>query len=386
MRLGTSDQIKLLFDDLDVESKNYRFTIVHCDANWQPTTHLLQSEYIKGFFDDNITDYQYSRNTIQRYVHYELLFPTENLKPSKSGNYILKVFLDYDLNDVVLTRRFRVMDERVKIIPDVHRPSIIEDYNYKQEVNFTILTPNYQIQNPYQDLKVILMQNDRNDNAITNLKPLFVKDAELTYNYEKENVFPGGNEFHAFDISSMTWRSEQISIVLYPGRDTSHEINDSIKTYHVYLTTDKQRNYLKYFSEIDKNGRFKINRAESSTGTAVTEAEYVYVKFSLTMSAPMTDGGIYLLGELTDWKYSNESKMIYNYAEKEYQLTLLLKQGYYNYQYTFLKDNEKCGDETLIEGTHYETENEYVIYVYNTPMGSNYDQLIGMKRFNSLKY
>ncbi|MFI5164019.1 MAG: DUF5103 domain-containing protein [Bacteroidia bacterium] len=386
IQLGTADKIKLMFDDLDSDSKNYRFTIIHCDANWQPTTHVVQSDYINGFFDDNITDYQYSKNTIQRYVHYELLFPTENLKPTKSGNYILKVFLDYDQNNVILTRRFMVLDEHVQIIPDVHRPSIIEDYDYNQEVDFTIKTRGYQITNPYDDLKIVLMQNDRYDNAITKLKPLFVKDDELTYNYDKDNVFPGGNEFRAFDISGLSWRSEQIKNVTYPGQDTSREIRDSIRTYHVYLSPDKRRNGFRYTTEYDKNGKFKINRAESSPGASTTEAEYVFVKFSLPMTAPVADGVIYLIGELTEWKYSNDFKMKYNYTEHAYELTLFLKQGYYNYEYTYLKDKDKVGDETFIEGTHYETENDYVIYVYNTPMGSNYDQLIGMKRFNSLKY
>jgi hypothetical protein len=376
IRLGTDDKIKLVFDDFDTDTKNYRFTIVHCDANWVPTTHLLQAEYINGFFDDNIVDFQYSKNTIQRYVHYELLFPTENLKPTLSGNYIMKVFLEYDQNDVVLTRRFMVIDERVNIIPDVHRPSIIEDYDSKQEVDFTIQTSNYQITNPYQDLKVVLMQNDRYDNAITSLKPLFVKDVELTYDYDKENVFPGGNEFRAFDVSSVRWLSERVKSIVF----------DSTKNYHVYLYPDKRRNYLKYFSDVDKDGKFKINRTESSRDASVTEAEYVYVHFNVPMADPIADGGIYVFGGMTEWKYSNDFKMKYNRADQAYELTLYLKQGYYNYEYVYLKDNEKVGDESFVEGSHYETENDYVIYVYHHPMSSNYDKLIGMKRFNSIRY
>ena len=174
LKLGSEEKLKLTFDDLDAESKSYRFTIIHCDAAWNPSDRLLQSEYISGFFDDNINDYSYSKNTIQKYVHYELLFPTENLKPSKSGNYILKVFLGYDQNDLVLTRRFMVMDERVNVVPDIHHATIVDDYNYKQEVDFSIQTSGYQITNPYQDLKVVITQNDRWDNAITKLKPNFV--------------------------------------------------------------------------------------------------------------------------------------------------------------------------------------------------------------------
>ncbi|MBI4946738.1 MAG: DUF5103 domain-containing protein [Bacteroidetes bacterium] len=396
IRLGTNDKIKLAFDDFDTDSKNYRFTIIHCDANWVPTTHLLQSEYINGFLDDNIIDYQYSKSTVQRYVHYELLFPTENLKPTLSGNYILKIFLDYDQNNLILTRRFMVMDERVNILPNVHRPSIIEDYDYKQEVDFTIQKSDYQITNPYQDLKVVLMQNDRYDNAITTLKPLFIKDVELTYDYDKDNVFPGGNEFRAFDVSSVRWLSERVQNIIYEApkppdpkesnTDSTLQGGGKSGAYHVYLYPDKRRNYLKYFSDVDKDGKFKINRTESSQGTKETEAEYVYVHFSVPMSDPVTDGGIYVFGGMTEWKYSNDFKMKYNRADQAYQLTLYLKQGYYNYEYVYLKDNEKVGDESFVEGSHYETENDYALYVYYHPMSGNYDQLIGMKRFNSIRY
>ncbi|MBI3501642.1 MAG: DUF5103 domain-containing protein [Bacteroidetes bacterium] len=376
LKLGSNDKLKLLFDDLDNDTKTYRFTIVHCDANWNPTDRLLQSEYITGFFDDGILDYQYSKNTLQKYVHYELVFPTENLKPAKSGNYILKVFLNYDPNDVVLTKRFMVLDDRLNIIPEVHHPSITDNYNYKQEIDFTIQTSNYQIVNPYQDLKVMLMQNDRWDNAITKLKPLFVKDNELTYHNEQDNVFAGGNEFRNFDIKSIRWRSEYVKNVW----------QDSARNYHVQLFPGKRRNYLGYFSDRDLNGKYKIVRQESSPNASESEAEYIYVHFTLLMDNPVTDGSIYVFGALTGWKYSNEYKMFYNKTLKQYEATLYLKQGYYNYEYVYLNDGEKTGDETFVEGTHFETENDYEIYVYYKPMTSNYDMLIGMKRFNSWKY
>jgi len=376
IKLGSPEKLKLTFDDLGSELRNYHFTIIHCDANWQPSDRLLQSEYIGGFFDDNIIDYQYSKNTVQRYIHYELIFPTENLKPTKSGNYLLKVFQDYDPDKIVLTRRFMVVDERVNIISDIHRATIINDYNYKQEVDFTIQTTGYQVTNPYQDLKVIVMQNDRWDNAIVKLKPLFVKDNELTYDYDQDNVFAGGNEFRNFDIKSLRWNSEYVK----------YNTSDSAKNYHVYLYPSKNRGFFQYLSDTDINGRYKITRQESSASGGVVEAEYVYVHFTLPMKEAVENGSIYVTGELTGWKYSNENKMHYNKVLSQYEATLYLKQGYYNYEYAYLKDNETKPDESVIEGSHYETENDYIIYIYHRPMSSNYDQLIGMKRVNSLRY
>jgi Domain of unknown function (DUF5103) len=376
IKLGSNEKLKLLFDDLGSELQNYRFTLVHCDDDWQPSDRLLQSEYLSGFFDDNITDYQYSKNTVQRYIHYELVFPTENLKPTKSGNYLLKVFLDYDQNNLALTQRFMVVDERVNILPDIHRASVINDYNSKQEVDFTIETGSYPLTNPYQNLKVIVMQNDRWDNAITKLKPLFVKDNELTYDYDQDNVFPGGNEFRNFDIKNLRWNSEYVN----------YGSSDSAKNYHVYLYPGKSRGYLQYLSDRDINGKYKITRQESSAGGSQTEAEYVYVHFTLPMKEPIEHANIYIFGELTGWQYSNENKMHYNKILAQYEGTLYVKQGYYNYEYVCLKDNETQSDASLIEGSHYETENNYEIYVYYRPMDSNYDQLIGMKRANSIRF
>lgn len=373
--LGSDERLKLTFDDFSNESKNYHFTFVHCTANWEPDTYLLPSEYINGFFDDNINNYQYSQNTIQHYVHYELLFPTDNIKPAKSGNYLLKVFLDYDQQNIVITRRFMVVDDRIQILTTVHRPTIIEDYNSMQQVDFTLNTSAFSILNPYQDLKVVVMQNDRWDNAKTNLKPIFVKDNELTYNSDQENIFSGGNEFRNFDIKSLRWHSEYIQSI---G-------SDSLKNYYVYLFPGKKRSYLQYFSDNDINGRYKIVRQESSPAASDIEAEYVYVHFTLA-TEQVTDGGIYIMGELTGWQYTNTNKMYYNKSSSQYEATLYLKQGYYNYEFVYMKDGTRAGDESYIEGSHYETENDYSIYVYYKPVSSNYDQLIGMKRFNSVKY
>ncbi|HET7818129.1 MAG TPA: type IX secretion system plug protein domain-containing protein, partial [Bacteroidia bacterium] len=298
----------------------------------------------------------------------------ESMKLTKSGNYLLKVYLDYDANDLVLTKRFMVVDERVNILADIHHATIVNDYNYKQEIDFSIQTPGYQIINPYNDLKVVITQNDRWDNAITKLKPLFIKNEELVYDYDHDNVFSGGNEFRNFDIKSLHWNSEFVR----------NMFRDSLG-YHVILFPGKKRSYYQYLSDRDINGKYKITRQESSPNGSVTEAEYVNVHVTLSMEQ-IENGSIYILGGFNNWRYNNDSKMSYNKDLKQYEKILFIKQGYYNYMFTYLKDEEKFGDETLVEGQHYETENEYCIYVYYKPITSNHDQLIGIKRFNSIHY
>ena len=99
---------------------------------------------------------------------------------------------------------------------------------------------------------------------------------------------------------------------------------------------------------------------------------------------PVTDGNLYIFGALTDWHYQKEAIMKYDSKYSAYTGTLYLKQGYYNYEYVLLKNNATVGDETFIEGNHYETENDYSIYVYNQEQGTNYDKLIAVKRLNSI--
>ena len=64
---------------------------------------------------------------------------------------------------------------------------------------------------------------------------------------------------------------------------------------------------------------------------------------------------------------------------------MLLKQGYYNYEYVFIKDGSRFPDDTYMEGSYYEAENDYVVYVYLTTNTSRYDRLIGYQMLNSIR-
>ena len=78
IELNSNEKIKLSFDDLDADSKNYYYTIIHCNANWEPSD-IRDSEYIEGFIENQITDYKFSFNTMQNYTHYNLIIPNEDL-------------------------------------------------------------------------------------------------------------------------------------------------------------------------------------------------------------------------------------------------------------------------------------------------------------------
>jgi hypothetical protein len=220
----------------------------------------------------------------------------------------------------------------------------------------------------------VVTQNDRWDNAISNLKPKYIKNNLLDYNYTNdENIFNGGNEFRRFDITSVKYSTDRIRKI----------VNDSLG-YEVYLLPDARRSFTVYTNMKDINGKEYIKDVDAIQNSD-TEGEYIYVHFMLPYYEQVSQGNIYIFGAVTDWQYKPEAIMRYNARIAAYEGTLYVKQGYYNYEYVLLKNKESVGDETFMEGNHYETENDYSIYVYNQEQGTTYDKLIAVKRLNSLR-
>ena len=369
IHLGTEEKLQLSFDDFSEDLQDYYYTIIHCNSDWT-LSDLMQSEYIDGFFENRIEDYEFSFNTLQKYTHYNLVFPENYLKPLLSGNYIIKVFVNNNPKDVVLTRRFMILDEKLNISSNVKRATLIDDREYKQEIDFTISHSNVYVANPYSDIKVVIKQNNREDNSITNLQPLFVKQDQLIYDYESENTFEAGNEFRHFDIKSIRYQSERIK-----------EISSDSNNINVKLLTDISRSFEEFISIPDINGEFLINKQEA--WNSETEAEYIKVNFSLLENRKISYGDIYLIGRFTDWKIKEDYKLQFNEISRRYECIALLKQGYYNYLYIVQDHSNKQTNLTFIEGSHYQTKNDYYIYVYYREIGKNYEQLIGFKRTSS---
>lgn len=371
IRLNTEDRLLLQFDDLEHDAKDYFYTFIHCTAKWTPSD-LMSSQYLSGFPDDRITDYSFSFNTFQLYTHYRLTIPNSNLIPLVSGNYLLLVFRDNDKSNLVLSRRFMIIDTKVTIEAAVHRASVIDDRDTKQKIDFSVFYNNYQIDNPFGDVNIVILQNDRWDNAISTLKPLFLRENQLDYSYETGNDFNAGNEYRNFDIRSLRYLTEHVQ-----------KISGDSAVAHVYLFDDESRSYKRYSTEYDLNGYYSIKTYDGKNDE--TESDYAWVHFNLPYDFQRTDGNFYVFGMFSLNQCTPENKMIYDSEKSAYHSQIFLKQGYYNYLYGFLEDASPVIDIATVEGSHQETENDYTILVYHRPTASRYDQLVGIKKINSVK-
>jgi hypothetical protein len=370
IKLASNEKLMLDFDDLDSDYKSFNYSFIHCDFAWKPTE-IGSAQYISGLQNEPITTFAQSFNTTPLYTHYSVTFPTNMMAPTKSGNYILKIWEDADEENLVLTRRFVVYEPLIFTEGTVHGATLNADRNYKQEIDFALNLPdNINIQNPYSDISVAILQNQNWETAITNLQPLYVKNNQLSYEYDDGNVFNGLNEFHYIDVTNLR-AAINISI---------NKIEyDEKKNTHVYLVTDEKRAFKRYTLTSDINGRY-ITKTTNGSNPSI-DADYAYLHFNLQVDDSLSKGSLYVYGAFSNYKCLPEYKLKYNAEYKRYIGTAYLKQGYYDYMYAFLKEGATSPDFTAIEGNRFETENEYTLFVYQRGIGFFYDKCVGVQFF-----
>lgn len=367
LELGSSSSLTLSFDDLNVGSGTYYYTFILCNADWSPAD-LMPMEYIDGmneeYFNSNFASY----NTTIRFTHYIVNLPSENIKLTKAGNYILKVYPEGQPDSPIITRRMYVVDNKVGVEPEYFIAKSPQYRYSKQEMYVKVNLISYPMPNIYDDFTMVVQQNNRKDNIIVRHQPQFMNNNYLYFNLNNDILFDGGNEFRMFDIRSLKIQSARINQIRYDSAG-----------YQIDLLTDYTRanqNYLKYD---DLNGDFAIINWDDSQLSDQIESDYAFVNFSFKLDSIITDGGLYLLGAMTNWRFDSESRLSYDRFTNKYSTTLLLKQGVYNYQYVYLPNGSKVANIASFEGNHSETVNNYTIFIYYRDQGQFWDKLIGYK-------
>jgi Domain of unknown function (DUF5103) len=356
---------------MDANVKSYYYTYQLCDYNWQPVN-ISSFDYIKGFTQQRITNYRFSSIAYTRYIHYQAILPDNNSMPSKSGNYLLKVYLDGDTSKTVFTRGLLVLEPKGSVSAQVIQPFSPSLYNTHQRIKFRVNVQGLNSFDANRQVKVVVMQNYRWDNAQGyGVMPTFVRGNVLEYNTENSFVFPGGKEWRWLDLRSLRLLSDRID----------HK-DDKKNSVDIYMKTDGDRNGQRYIYYKDLNGLYLAETYESVN--PYWQADYATVHFSFVPPSQeeYKDKDLYLIGQMTDYQFNDANKMVFNTEKNIYEGNQFLKQGYYDYSYLLIDKNDPT-QKTALEGNYWEAENVYTVLVYYKSFTDQSDQLIGIARVSS---
>jgi len=368
--LNSGDQLELNFDDLDANMKSYYYSLQLCDYNWKPVD-ISPFMYIKGFIQQRINTNRYSSIAYTKYTHYQAMLPDRGTTITLSGNYMLKVFLNGDTSQLAFTRRLLVVDSKAAITAKVVQPFTPQYFTTHQKIQFTANITGVNTFSAAQQVKVVILQNNRWDNALKDIPPTFVRGNALEYSSENNCIFPGGKEWRWLDLRSFRLQSDRVDSAHYGKTATD-----------IFVKPDIDRSAQRYIYFRDLNGMFSIETLDNINPYWQTDFATVHFTLAAPDARPYANKDIYLAGQLTDYALNDKTKMIFNSEKRVYEVTAFLKQGYYNYTYIAVDKNDPR-QRTDMEGNYWETENSYTILMYYKGFNDRADQLIGIGKIDS---
>ncbi|HAB27443.1 MAG TPA: DUF5103 domain-containing protein [Xanthomarina gelatinilytica] len=365
IKLG--DRIALGFDALNGNEEDFYYKIEHYDYDWTPSN-LTKAEYMNGYDNQQIRNYENSFNTYQIYSHYNLIIPNDRTRGlKKSGNYMIHIYNEYD--EIVFSRKFMLYENSANVGVFIRKARDVKYLDEKQTVDINISSSSIMFNNPTETVKALIIQNNNLNTAISNVKPQYTLGNELIYKYTSETTFWGGNEYLSFENKDVKGANVAIEHI---------QLDD---LYNNYLFTDVVRANKPYTYNPDINGNFVINALY--TEKPWIEADYVWIHFSLLPTPELLNKSIYVYGNFNNYELTQTNKMYFNEARGVYEVPILLKQGFYSYKYVLVDENNQL-QEGAISGNHDETENNYKVLVYYRDLGARYDRLIGVGESSSI--
>lgn len=364
LQLGSTDRLRISFDDMTHEYRRYTYRIEHLDPDFRPTEGLFESEYAYAAADEEvIEDYAESMNTVTNYTHYSFTFPNSRMRPLLSGNYrlVIRTEDEDDEPQDVAHIYFYVLDKKADVTLRFTTNTDVDWNAAHQQIGMQVNLGCLVVRDAQSEVRTVVLQNRRWDNAVVNPAPTHVNGQTLTWDHCRALIFPAGNEFRAFEM-------------LTTGAPGMHmeSIHWYEPYYHATLTPDlPARNYLR---QDDRNGQFVIRNWDDNDND--TGSEYVWTHFTLALPR-IPDTDIYLSGQWTDNRLAPEYRLGYNEEAQAYETAQFLKLGYYSYQYLAVPKGSSRGATAPTEGDFWQTENEYAALVYYRRTGDRYWQLVG---------
>ena len=358
--LNSNDFVNISFDDLTHEYHRYCYKIEHCEADWQTSSALFESDYIDGFASGNtIDDVQESTNTVQLYTHYKISFPNNKCRPKISGNYRVTIYDENDEKHVVCRAYFIIVEPSMGVHLNVTTNTDIDINGKYQQIEMAIDYGNNIVSNPQTQIKTVVMQNSRWDNAVINAHPQYIKANGLQWIHCKDFIFDGGNEYRKFETLDVTHTTMGLESINWDGHN-----------YHAWIWTDEPRP--SYIYDKDANGAFLIRNSDNIDNDV--NSDYIITHFRL--KTPQIPYPIYINGFFTNDRFLPQYEMKWNEKNLQYEGELLLKQGYYSYQYLMMKPEGKLKP-VPSEGNFCQTENTYQALIYFKANGDRTDRLVG---------
>ena len=362
-RMGGS--VNISFDDLTHEYERYIYKVQLCNADWSVNEDLFESDWLEGFNGRPIEDYETSLNTSVLYTHYRLSLPNDDVRLLVPGNYRVLICPEDNDDEPVCEASFSLLSPEMGIAAEVLTNTDVDFQRTHQQLTWRL---DYKLRNvvdPQQELHTVVMQNRRRDNAVLDLQPNIRHSSGAEWTHRRELIFDAGAEFHKFEILDV--RREGMGVDRMVWQDP---------IYHAVLFAATPPRSYTYVP--DANGAYVVRR--SGTDAADTEAEYVVAHFSL--HTPRLPGGdVYVTGLWDNGFPDPRCRMEYDERQHCYEAGVMLKQGYYNFQFLQLQDDGR-GLTAATMGDFYETRNEYIILVYHRPQGARYDALVGYQRIS----
>ena len=361
MRLYGNDHLHVSFDELSHDYHRYIYRLEHCEADWSSSEELFDTDWLEGFNDNVIEDFEHSINTTVAYTHYQLTIPNDRCRLKMSGNYRLHV-IDEDQGNEILTVEFMITEQAMNLSMAISTNTDIDTNLSHQQVSFGLKYGSLSVTDPQEQLQTVVMQNNREDNWRWNVRPSAVSQNGLEWKHRKELIFDGGNEYRKFEVLDPSHPTMGIDRISWDG-----------EYFQAFpFISEPRPNYL--YDE-DADGSFYIRNSDNRENDITSD--YVWVNYRLK-SPYMTEGCIVIDGRWTT-EDPETYVMEYDEASKLYTTSILQKLGYYSYQYLWVTD-DSVSHPLPSEGNFYQTENRYQVLVYYKGVGERTWRLVAFSQ------